>query len=275
MNVIKLIHKYFPAGDMIQYRDDFEDLFTQMDGLVVHWQKVKAHSDNLGNDVSDVLSKTGRKLPYDNRALYESLKSQLNLAPASSFDHTNRPPRYTSGLYNPNLNKILEIILVPLHIKDSTILGLFQGKAQILASKNMDKGATRDISLRVTADIFTRYMLKEKRQICLDPWIKCQVNPCLLQCGDCLALGQHSTKLCKSGRSRCGNCAEFGHTWKACPMTKAIVGTNKLVADTCANCKDQQRPSGHSAFSNSCPLRQKLQNDIVAKCLAGLLKKSL
>src|SRR5699024_7364533 len=145
----QLSGKNYTAASMINCQADFDELFEAMEGLQVNWQKVKAHSDNRGNDTSDCLSKTGRKLPYDNCQLYESIKTRLNLAPNSTFERMNCPDRYTSGLYNPTLSKIIDVILVPIHFTDANILALFKGQAQIIASKNLDKGATRDLSIRV------------------------------------------------------------------------------------------------------------------------------
>ncbi len=298
----------YPAGSLHRYEEDLEELFEALDclkrvpqgggggtggglggnrnrispttaarsnasksssaQLEVHWQKVRAHSNHHGNDVSDMLSKLGRRLPYDNAQLYNSLRLTLNLAPASQFAQRQLVERLESLELGQNLAskftpQLLEVMAVPMHITQASVVArLPTGAAAFLCEKNMDFGAAKDVVLRCTQELYNGFM--EGRALRLDAHITCRVNPGIRQCSRCLAISDHLAKDCTSTVIRCGNCAARDHEWKAC---RKQTGTIEEGGAVCANCLDRGDVGDHSAFSSQCPLRQVEQERLASLAL--------
>ena len=285
----------YPAGSLHRYEEDLEELFEALERvqrgddltsksppIEVHWQKVRAHSNHHGNDVSDMLSKLGRRLPYNNAQLYNSLKLTLNLAPSSHFEQRQLVERLESLELGQNLAQkfipnLLEVMAVPMHIPKAAVVRLLPaGAAAFLCEKNMDFGAAKDVVLRCTPELYNAFM--ERRHLRLDAHITCRVNPGIKQCSRCLAINDHLAKDCTSAQVRCGNCASRDHEWKGCrrpSWTAAASGTwNDESSNTagnagatCGNCLDEGKVGDHSAFSSQCPLRQLEQERLASVAL--------
>lgn len=279
----------YMAGQMKVYEADFDELFEAIfrikekkkdkeTSFKVFWQKVRAHSNEPGNDTSDALSKLGRKLPYDNSQLYESVKGTLNLAPGLQLDLSEEGKANMNNSFRPDLAHLIELLHVPFHIPIKSILALFKGHAFSVDVKNTDRGVIKDVVLRVTEEAFTALMMR--RKLSLDKFITVTVNPTITQCSRCLKLGDHYFKFCNAGKVRCGNCAQAGHGWKNCTrvpvssFSSSLLTGNGLaqVQDVCANCLDGGLPSGHSVFSSQCPLRQKIQEKIAGDAIRKAAK---
>ncbi|KAH9390678.1 hypothetical protein TYRP_022822 [Tyrophagus putrescentiae] len=269
-------------GSIHQYEADFDELFEAMDRLQpfsVHFQKIKAHSCHFGNDMSDALSKLGRKsAPFDNVQLLESLKL-ANSKSGVVFSKNSPPPpprsntRPTPLPASPKYTHFIEIIGVPMHLADAAIEeALFSSQSgRILLSKCHDLKATRQVVACTTEQTYRQYMKARAAQ--LDEHISCPVNPGILQCSRCLALGDHMQGRCSASTHRCACCARWGHNFKQCASFAKQQKEKSVMVffetqDICANCKDKRKQDvAHSVFSNTCPLRQQLQERLVRECL--------
>ena len=248
---------YYHAGEWLKYDSDFEELFTELITLKnsdktfrVHWQYVRSHSGDHGNDTSDRLAKHGRKLLYDNKQLFESLKLFL-------LQKKNNNQCLSKKRYFPfNCPHLVEVTQVPVHISTISVVKVMNVNQQNVVKEKVDEysQATKVITFRITKEAFNTCM--KQRKLKIDQHIEVPVNPCVPQCSHCLQLNHVKSK-CPKHKPRCSNCAQHGHERKDC---------TRKVGPLCGNCADQKLDDKHPVFSNQCPLREKAQNELAKKC---------
>lgn len=263
MAISKLSYIKYPACQLLKYENDWDELFEiiaklkQKKNFTVHWQKVRAHTQEPGNETSDMLSKLGRKLPYNNDQLFKSFENSLKL----NVDNTY------SKLFRPNLTKLLIIQYVPVHISVKNVLSAFKFDAAVVEVKNAHRGVHKDIVLRVTQKVFVKAL--RLRELDLDDHITVPIKPTIRQCIKCLKIG-HSTTFCTKSIERCAICAEYGHNWTVCK-----VHPTSPRQDFCGNCLDKNLPGTHPAFSSLCPLRIHFQQKLARQTLFVGAKRKL
>ncbi|KAH9391774.1 Ribonuclease H1, partial [Tyrophagus putrescentiae] len=269
-----LSENYYFAGKWIKYKIDFEELFKELITLKnsgevssVQWLKVESHSGDDGNDKSDYLAKYGRKLLYDNKQLFESLKSfflQKNTKHHFNKNKENLTTTKTNKINlipntknNVNFPHLVEVTQVPVHISTITVIEAMKVKSQNFVKEKVNDycQADRTIIFRISKEAF--YNCMKLRKLKLDDYIEVPVNPCIDQCSLCLKL-KHIKKNCPNNIPRCSKCAQQNHNFKDCT-------TSLNAGPVCANCADQKRDDKHPVFSNQCPLREEAQNELAKK----------
>ena len=251
---------YYYAGEWLKYNSDFEELFTELltlksrnEVFSVHWYKVDAHSGDDGNDKSDCLARYGRKLLYDNRQLFESLKLFL-LQNNTKNQCQNREENLNFNFNSPHL---VEVTQVPVHISTMSVVETMKISQQNVVKEKEDKycPATKRIVVRTPKEVFTTCMKLRKLEI--DQHINVPVNPCVAQCTYCLQLN-HLKSQCPKLEPRCSKCALHNHSFEKC--------TTRQNSDiVCGNCLDRKFNAKHSVYSNQCPLREKAINELTKK----------
>ncbi|KAH9399602.1 Ribonuclease H1 [Tyrophagus putrescentiae] len=169
---------YYHAGEWLKYDSDFEELFTELITLKnsdktfrVHWQYVRSHSGDHGNDTSDRLAKHGRKLLYDNKQLFESLKLFL-------LQKKNNNQCLSKKRYFPfNCPHLVEVTQVPVHISTISVVKVMNVNQQNVVKEKVDEysQATKVITFRITKEAFNTCM--KQRKLKIDQHIEVPVNP--------------------------------------------------------------------------------------------------